>query len=86
MQHVAVMKGARRRDRCAWTPFSPFRDGVDAIARLAIAVIHPGGSLRDEGDCAADESGMAMVFTGRRHLDTEGWRKGDAGAVRRSIP
>ena len=50
--------------------FFPFRDGVDAVANAgATAVIHPGGSLRDEEViAAADEHGMAMVFTGRRHF------------------
>ena len=50
--------------------FFPFRDGVDAIARAgASAVVQPGGSLRDgEVIAAADEHGMAMVFTGKRHF------------------
>ncbi|MEP7307066.1 MAG: bifunctional phosphoribosylaminoimidazolecarboxamide formyltransferase/IMP cyclohydrolase [Acidobacteriota bacterium] len=50
--------------------FFPFRDGVDAVAAAgATAVIHPGGSLRDEEViAAADEHGLAMVFTGRRHF------------------
>ena len=50
--------------------FFPFRDGVDAVARAgATAVIHPGGSVRDdEVIAAADEHGMAMVLTGRRHF------------------
>jgi phosphoribosylaminoimidazolecarboxamide formyltransferase/IMP cyclohydrolase len=48
--------------------FFPFRDGVDAAAREGVvAVIQPGGSVRDEEViAAADEHGMAMVFTGRR--------------------
>jgi len=48
--------------------FFPFRDGVDAAAREGVvAVIQPGGSVRDEEVItAADEHGMAMVFTGRR--------------------
>ncbi len=48
--------------------FFPFRDGVDAAAEAGIrAVIQPGGSVRDpEVIAAADEHGMAMVFTGRR--------------------
>ena len=48
--------------------FFPFRDGVDAAAEAgARAVIQPGGSVRDEEViAAADEHGMAMVFTGRR--------------------
>jgi phosphoribosylaminoimidazolecarboxamide formyltransferase/IMP cyclohydrolase len=50
--------------------FFPFRDGVDAVAQAgATAVIHPGGSLRDEEVIAAAvEHGIAMVFTGRRHF------------------
>ena len=48
--------------------FFPFRDGVDAAAEAGVrAIIQPGGSLRDEEViAAADEHGMAMVFTGRR--------------------
>lgn len=50
--------------------FFPFRDGVDEAARHGvIAVIQPGGSVRDEEViAAADEHGMAMVLTGRRHF------------------
>jgi len=50
--------------------FFPFRDGIDQAARAGIrAVIQPGGSLRDpEVIAAADEHGMAMVFTGMRHF------------------
>ncbi|NGZ28422.1 MAG: bifunctional phosphoribosylaminoimidazolecarboxamide formyltransferase/IMP cyclohydrolase, partial [Magnetococcales bacterium] len=50
--------------------FFPFRDGVDAAAKAgAKAVIQPGGSVRDgEVIEAADEHGMAMVFTGYRHF------------------
>lgn len=48
--------------------FFPFRDGVDAAAEAgAAAIIQPGGSIRDdEVIAAADEHGIAMVFTGRR--------------------
>ena len=48
--------------------FFPFRDGIDAAAEAGVtAVIQPGGSVRDEEViAAADEHGMAMVFTGRR--------------------
>lgn len=48
--------------------FFPFRDGVDAAAEAgASAVVQPGGSIRDEEViAAADEHGIAMVFTGRR--------------------
>jgi phosphoribosylaminoimidazolecarboxamide formyltransferase/IMP cyclohydrolase len=50
--------------------FFPFRDGVDRVAEAgASCVIHPGGSLRDaEVIAAADERGLAMVFTGTRHF------------------
>ena len=50
--------------------FFPFRDGLDAIAAAgAKAVAQPGGSVRDEEVInAANEHGMAMVFTGRRHF------------------
>ena len=50
--------------------FFPFRDGLDVIADAgAVAVIQPGGSLRDaEVVAAADERGIAMVFTGHRHF------------------
>ncbi len=50
--------------------FFPFRDGIDAAAKAgARCVIQPGGSVRDEEViAAADEHGMAMVFTGRRHF------------------
>lgn len=50
--------------------FFPFRDGIDAAAEAGItAVIQPGGSMRDnEVIAAADEHGLAMVFTGMRHF------------------
>ena len=50
--------------------FFPFRDGIDAAAKEGItAVIQPGGSMRDEEViAAADEHGIAMVFTGVRHF------------------
>jgi phosphoribosylaminoimidazolecarboxamide formyltransferase / IMP cyclohydrolase len=50
--------------------FFPFRDGIDTAAEAGIAaVIQPGGSMRDEEViAAADEHGMAMVFTGIRHF------------------
>ena len=48
--------------------FFPFRDGVDAAADAGVkAIVQPGGSIRDQEVIeAADEHGMAMVFTGRR--------------------
>jgi len=50
--------------------FFPFRDGLDALAAAgAAAVIQPGGSVKDsEVIAAADERGVAMVFTGMRHF------------------
>ncbi|MDD4161857.1 MAG: bifunctional phosphoribosylaminoimidazolecarboxamide formyltransferase/IMP cyclohydrolase, partial [Methanothrix sp.] len=50
--------------------FFPFRDGLDQTFQAgAVAVIHPGGSIRDaEVIDAANEHGMAMVFTGMRHF------------------
>ena len=50
--------------------FFPFRDGIDAAAQAGIkAVIQPGGSMRDQEVIdAADEHGIAMVFTGMRHF------------------
>ena len=74
---VAVMKSGRTDARnplagsvAASDAFFPFRDGLDAIAAAgATAVVQPGGSLRDsEVVAAADEHGMAMVFTGKRHF------------------
>ncbi len=50
--------------------FFPFRDGLDVVAEFGIkSVIQPGGSKRDaEVIAAADEHGIAMVFTGMRHF------------------
>jgi phosphoribosylaminoimidazolecarboxamide formyltransferase / IMP cyclohydrolase len=50
--------------------FFPFRDGVDELARAGVvAIVQPGGSKRDEEViAAADEHGIAMLFTGRRHF------------------
>jgi phosphoribosylaminoimidazolecarboxamide formyltransferase/IMP cyclohydrolase len=50
--------------------FFPFRDGIDNAAQCGIqCIIQPGGSMRDEEViAAADEHGMAMVFTGMRHF------------------
>ena len=71
---VALMKAvdpARLRGSVAASDaFFPFRDGLDEVAQAgATAVVQPGGSLRDaELIAAADEHGLAMVFTGRRHF------------------
>jgi phosphoribosylaminoimidazolecarboxamide formyltransferase/IMP cyclohydrolase len=48
--------------------FFPFRDGVDQAAAAGVrAIVQPGGSVRDaEVIAAADEHGIAMVFTGQR--------------------
>ena len=71
--NVAIMKaadGSLQGSVAASDAFFPFRDGVDALARAgATAVVQPGGSVRDaEAIGAADEHGLAMVFTGRRHF------------------
>jgi phosphoribosylaminoimidazolecarboxamide formyltransferase/IMP cyclohydrolase len=70
---VAVMKSSAevlRGSVAASDAFFPFRDGLDAIADAgALAIVQPGGSVRDgEVIAAADERGLAMVFTGRRHF------------------
>ena len=73
--NVAMMK-AGTADRslagsvAASDAFFPFRDGLDGVAKAgATAVVQPGGSMRDpEVIAAADEQGLAMVFTGRRHF------------------
>jgi phosphoribosylaminoimidazolecarboxamide formyltransferase/IMP cyclohydrolase len=69
---VAVMKatGALHGSVAASDAFFPFRDGLDALAAAgATAVVQPGGSVRDaEVIAAADEHGIAMVFTGKRHF------------------
>jgi phosphoribosylaminoimidazolecarboxamide formyltransferase/IMP cyclohydrolase len=55
---------------CASDAFFPFRDGLDAAAAAGVAaVIQPGGSVRDDDViAAANEHGIAMVFTGERHF------------------
>jgi phosphoribosylaminoimidazolecarboxamide formyltransferase/IMP cyclohydrolase len=61
---------ALRGAAAASDAFFPFRDGLDAVAAAgATAIVQPGGSVRDrEVIAAADEHGLAMVFTGRRHF------------------
>ncbi len=71
--NVAVLKagaGALAGSVAASDAFFPFRDGLDAIAKAgATAIVQPGGSMRDaEVIAAADEHGLAMVFTGKRHF------------------
>ena len=69
---VAVMKaeGKLAGSVVASDAFFPFRDGLDALAAAgATAVVQPGGSVKDaDVIAAADEHGLAMVFTGRRHF------------------
>jgi len=73
--NVAIMKAQAASRSLAGSvaasdAFFPFRDGLDAVAHAgATAVVQPGGSVRDgEVIAAADEHGLAMVFTGRRHF------------------
>ena len=70
MKALAADASLLRGSVAASDAFFPFRDGLDAVAAAgATAVIQPGGSLRDEEViAAADEHGLAMVFTGRRHF------------------
>lgn len=63
-------QGRARGGACASDAFFPFRDGIDAVAAAEVgAIVQPGGSVRDEEViAAADEHGIAMVFTGMRHF------------------
>ena len=72
---IAVLRAAThgldlRGSAVASDAFYPFRDGVDEAAKAgAKSVIQPGGSIKDEEViAAANEHGMAMVFTGMRHF------------------
>ena len=67
---AAAAKLALRGSVVASDAFFPFRDGLDVLADAgAAAVIQPGGSVRDDEVIgAADERGVAMVFTGVRHF------------------
>jgi phosphoribosylaminoimidazolecarboxamide formyltransferase/IMP cyclohydrolase len=79
---IAALKAREAAEKHAWTEprtvgsavasdaFFPFADGLLAAAEAgATAVIQPGGSIRDaEVIAAADEAGIAMVFTGMRHF------------------
>jgi len=69
---VAIMKstGTTNGSYAASDAFFPFRDGLDLLADAGVrAVIQPGGSVRDaEVIAAANERGLAMVFTGERHF------------------
>ncbi len=69
---IAARHAGERARECvlASDAYFPFRDGVDRAAEAGVgAIIQPGGSIRDgEVIASADEHGMAMVFTGRRHF------------------
>ena len=72
---LAVMRAGEvglstRGTVCASDAFFPFRDALDVVAKAgATAVIHPGGSVRDdEVIAAANQYDMAMVTTGIRHF------------------
>jgi phosphoribosylaminoimidazolecarboxamide formyltransferase/IMP cyclohydrolase len=73
--HLAVRKAREARltiegKAAASDAFFPFRDGLDVLAEAGVtAIVQPGGSKRDdEVVAAAEEHGIAMVFTGRRHF------------------
>jgi len=70
MKADALRPDLLRGSVAASDAFFPFRDGLDAVAAAgATAVVQPGGSVKDaEVIAAADEHGLAMVFTGRRHF------------------
>ena len=69
---IAVERAAGRAHGgvCASDAFFPFRDGLDAVVAAGVSVVvQPGGSVRDrEVVEAADEHGIAMLITGRRHF------------------
>jgi len=67
---TARANGRAKGGAAASDAFFPFRDGVDAVAAAGVAaVIQPGGSMRDdEAIAAAEEHGLAMVFTGERQF------------------
>ncbi len=69
---IAAQRAAGRAEGgvCASDAFFPFSDGLEVVAAAGIrAVIQPGGSVRDaEVVAAADQHGIAMVFTGERHF------------------
>ncbi len=70
-QRALVRAGGRAQGAVAASDaFFPFRDGIDALAAAGItAVIEPGGSRRDEEViAAANEAGIALVFTGKRRF------------------
>jgi len=69
---LAAERAGNRAKGCALATdgFFPFRDGIDAaVAAGAASIIQPGGSVRDsEVIIAADEHGIPIVFTGKRHF------------------
>ena len=69
---IAINRAGERASGsvCASDAFFPFRDSIDTLAAAGVtAVIQPGGSVRDaESIEAANEHGIAMVFTGTRHF------------------
>jgi phosphoribosylaminoimidazolecarboxamide formyltransferase / IMP cyclohydrolase len=70
-QRAVVKAGDRARGGVAASDaFFPFRDGLDALAEAGVtAVVEPGGSVNDQEVIdAADEHGLALVFTNRRHF------------------
>ena len=70
-QRAVARAGDRAKGAVAASDaFFPFRDGLDTLLEAGItAVVEPGGSVRDdEVIAAADEQGVALVFTGRRHF------------------
>ena len=70
MKAEADGRDALKGSAVASDAFFRFRDGLDVVADAgATAIVQPGGSVRDqEVIAAADERGLAMVFTGRRHF------------------
>jgi len=70
MKADTIGPDALRGSVAASDAFFPFRDGLDVVADAgATAIVQPGGSVRDQDViAAADERGVAMVFTGRRHF------------------
>ena len=69
---IAIGRAGERAEGavCASDAFFPFRDSIDTLAAAGVtAVVQPGGSVRDEESIqAANEHGVAMVFTGMRHF------------------
>jgi len=70
MKADTIGPDALKGSAAASDAFFPFRDGLDVVADAgATAIVQPGGSVRDQDViAAADERGLAMVFTGRRHF------------------